>query len=664
MRKIYKIKISILLISMLSFYSKAQDNTVNLDKYWHYRYRLTNHFMVVGDCQGCSIPAGIRNFWNGGTLHWGDAPLYLGWYIGVLATEYRLLKDNNQPTGQTLMELYYALKAVERLDKKAEAHSPWNKQEDLNGFLIRDDVPLNFITLHPELNYLIPNPNSYSIQGTGDVGLVTTVMSDDDSKTPAFSQDHVYHLLMGYALVKKYVDSGVLTFTGYINGVASTHNEDLKQMAMDETDRMMNYIKINSVRSLNAHWKILDPEGSSVTGGVTWDFAQGFAKAGEYITGIDYTDNYSSVIYGSLWQQNQFNTFIRSSNTLLHMILVLAAISDSWYDNAENTTKQGIAFQGDYDAGSLYFDNHFGWDQFYGLLHRLLYDYDISGDPLIDICKVQGILNSAPADGPFFHQSSSTVLDLAPDGWANSFRFIGNPPQQNTGKLGFQGNYNGLDYMLLHNLYQLANKGGQAIVSGTYPIPIGVGIGSTVNPLTVSNPYKEILVKNLISTEISPGANTFYGDVIINGGPQGVLLDNVTVTEGAILEINASDNSGCSVSPQGYVFNYYYGASNQKKSDFELNDFADTSNSNLSISDGKLNLFSISPNPSNGAFLIQTGTTEAATIYIYDVLGNIIYQTTATGAVNIDISTHAKGIYFVKVITGSGVIANEKIIYQ
>jgi len=35
----------------------SQDAQENMNKYWYYRFRLLNDFMLVGDCQGCSLPA-------------------------------------------------------------------------------------------------------------------------------------------------------------------------------------------------------------------------------------------------------------------------------------------------------------------------------------------------------------------------------------------------------------------------------------------------------------------------------------------------------------------------------------------------------------------------------------------------------------------------------
>lgn len=263
--------ISIFLFIFLNIFTNAQDEQTNLQKYWHYRYRLVNYFMVVGDGPGMSLPADIRNINGSDQLRWGEAPVYLGYYIGVLATEYRLLKDNGQNTDQTLTELYYALKAAVRIDYSAE--SSWNQTNVVDGFLIRDDVPVNFVSQHlNELNINITT-NQYFTFGSGKPGIVTTLGSSDYSTnlangTPrdnAVSQDVIYPLLMGFALVKRYVDNGLLSFYNYVN--SSFEQIDLRSMAINEADKIISYIKENNYGNTLNHWVIKDPDGNIVIGG-------------------------------------------------------------------------------------------------------------------------------------------------------------------------------------------------------------------------------------------------------------------------------------------------------------------------------------------------------------------------------------------------------------
>lgn len=162
MKRIVVIIITLLLLHGLDSKVRAQSYEENLKKYWFFRYKLVNDFMQIGNQCGESMPATTRSLWTGetpnGTCHlkWSDATIDLAHYIGVLATEYALLKQNNQDCTRTIKELYYALKALERLDLTAEEHcrdftatqscQNVNPQEgDLNGFFIRDDIPLNFV---------------------------------------------------------------------------------------------------------------------------------------------------------------------------------------------------------------------------------------------------------------------------------------------------------------------------------------------------------------------------------------------------------------------------------------------------------------------------------------------------------------------------------------
>jgi len=94
-------------------------------KYWVFRNRLKTRFLSVGPNAGQSIPAGrlhnpIQNkaidAIEPAMAEFGDATIYLGWYISVLATENFLLRMHNQNTADNEMELFYALNAINRLD--------------------------------------------------------------------------------------------------------------------------------------------------------------------------------------------------------------------------------------------------------------------------------------------------------------------------------------------------------------------------------------------------------------------------------------------------------------------------------------------------------------------------------------------------------------------
>lgn len=104
-----------------------QDDHEVLQKYWYYRWRLKNDFMVMGDQPGESLPFSERNFYEEGSIGVGDATQLLGFYISTLTTEHNLLAETNRiyDLPATRTELYYAYKAYERLDLAAEPYYPY-----------------------------------------------------------------------------------------------------------------------------------------------------------------------------------------------------------------------------------------------------------------------------------------------------------------------------------------------------------------------------------------------------------------------------------------------------------------------------------------------------------------------------------------------------------
>jgi len=113
---------STLLFLLSVVQTNAQSAYHNLEKYWWYRYRLVNDFMYIdesgNDSVGSNIPAQKRIYYesplpddhpipyhdtphDGVGLGWEDATTELGHYIGALAVEYRMLKDNGWNTERT-----------------------------------------------------------------------------------------------------------------------------------------------------------------------------------------------------------------------------------------------------------------------------------------------------------------------------------------------------------------------------------------------------------------------------------------------------------------------------------------------------------------------------------------------------------------------------------
>lgn len=558
----------------------AQSDELNLQKYWHYRYRLTNYYLVVGEGQGMSLPADSRNYYFGNLMRWGEGTVYLGYYTGVLATEYRLLKDNGQSTDQTCTELYYSLLAAIRLDNYAEWS--FNQPNATDGFLVRDDVPAGFVQAHiNELNVSIPMGQP-AIFGAGKPGEIQTESSDhivnlanNQTHKNAVSKDMLLPLLMGFAMVAKFVDSGNVSFYNYTTG--NTESVNLKQLAIDETDLIISYIKENH----GQHWEIRTPDNNTLAsdGGNCLSLSYPLAILGQQITGIDYSDVHT-FFNEPLWQASQDADFIRceevgQDGSARAMVMLMAALTDSWKNiGGSNTTPDQILAIGDYDAGGTsvctYEASHYGWDVFYGMIWDLFHG---ANTYIGDLCQAKTILDGAFWDGPYFH----TTTDLGYPGWCASRRFFDDAPVPDVGKDGFQGNYNGLDYMLLFNLYYLDARAQSRpfyipqtnpFVSDHYPYwdayldpPFG-GYQPIGN---IYSPDAPVIVNQLSVTAGSMN-NPGVGNLTIYGGVQGVLLQNTSVDQyGTLTIFNTSVNPHC-VPLQPYFFDasgYHYRLSGQ-----------------------------------------------------------------------------------------------------
>jgi hypothetical protein len=120
MKKIFVLLITVVLTQNL-FSQSFRDESY---KYWYYRDRL-RYFVYPSAEEGGSVLMTSRNSTgNGGPYfqfngaEWGQTRKINGYYIGLLATEYKLLKDNGQYSDAiaTLHELDLALDALMWID--------------------------------------------------------------------------------------------------------------------------------------------------------------------------------------------------------------------------------------------------------------------------------------------------------------------------------------------------------------------------------------------------------------------------------------------------------------------------------------------------------------------------------------------------------------------
>lgn len=409
---------AVLLIATTAY---ADTTAQNLAKYHALRQRLVTEFVSVGSAPGQSEPAPERMD-NLGLMKWGDGTIALGFYLGVLATEHYILSHPAQFPGAaaspndidtTREELYDALLALERLDLDADAAfpPPCSTTPALNGFFLRDDVPADFYT-----------------RFSG----ITTIQSDfiDPTLTnKEESQDQVYHVQHGLALVVALVPASV-----------TVQGKSLRGWAVEQAKRITEHFT-------KGDWIIRNPACSDRAvnrGENAIAYSYGETLAAAYVTDGTYTPT-TDAIWQNIWDTlRQPANPAYSDEDNLHMALAIMAVGDGYGADTPQVLATLAATQ--------------DWP-LYPLLHRVLHP-DAAGfcmtastvNPRARVMLDELTLQTEPscpgASGP------------APHGFTTHNRFIRGKSQAYVGPSGCEGvRYNGLDYMLLHNLYAIATPG-------------------------------------------------------------------------------------------------------------------------------------------------------------------------------------------------------------
>ncbi|MDB5274495.1 MAG: hypothetical protein JWO58_2862 [Chitinophagaceae bacterium] len=213
------------------------------DKYWFYRYRLTTEFLkkgtgMCGQPSGHAIPACQAYRDKQDMLHFGDGTSFLGNYIGVLATEYLLMKRSGMSVEQlnsVKKELYEAMKTYERLDYNAEVIVPPYKDssyKNINGFFLRDDVDVSTYLA----DFATPKDPA------GDMKSVISDFTSAKDADPCTSSalrfptvDQISNLMVGFALVVKCMGEETYEANGEVYA--------FKTQAKEYTHTIMTYMK-------------------------------------------------------------------------------------------------------------------------------------------------------------------------------------------------------------------------------------------------------------------------------------------------------------------------------------------------------------------------------------------------------------------------------------
>lgn len=132
----------------------AQTPQSNLEKYWFYRQRFNQYFIIpckTDECleRGEGMIITNRNSYSDDLISFSQPKIMAGFYLGVLATEYKLLKNYNQHSeaSKTLNDIKKALNTYIRTDK-IESEEPWihynsSSEDKFDGFFLRNDLRYN-----------------------------------------------------------------------------------------------------------------------------------------------------------------------------------------------------------------------------------------------------------------------------------------------------------------------------------------------------------------------------------------------------------------------------------------------------------------------------------------------------------------------------------------
>lgn len=485
--------------------------------YWNYRNRFKTMFTKIGIQNGNSIPLAERwddirgrdkdedNMGNpfcdsaAGKIGCGDGLSFLGYYLSVMATEYKLLKDAGQPTQATLNELYYAINALNRIDLNAEKF--WGLVADsssINGFLTRDDFDSSsHLAWKNQLNTTMTGTDNYGKmifdEATNTCPEKKTAFDGTDINGNVMSQDHLINILMGFSFIKKYVPNV------HVKPTSADRGFNIIDEIVTITRRLMDNVTATKALPYTGsclgdpfqgqeifNWAIVNPltgnrisfEKGTELGPLCW----AFAKGAERVTGSD--DYYINAVYkrkvnNSLFcsgpqigitvgrSENLFKAIPSLSNELrnnnftlnypkiklngstFNIEYVSKSLSDIYEEIADNESilnNMNMVF-------TLAVITH-AWDKYD--FQRIAYDfhlpfYELMNAVLNDETSVFGKFywEDFIASVPTLHNPTRLNQDSI---WLHSISFT----HLNRHKLDeSKGYFSGLDYMLLYNLYHI-----------------------------------------------------------------------------------------------------------------------------------------------------------------------------------------------------------------
>lgn len=434
-RKCHGNKFMLLLFCMIYASSPiiAQLDPDNAEKYEHYRERFDQYYIVIGSGKGASIPFSTRRYTDGvHELRTGESTFMLGSYIAMLALEYERNRRDLSRRKEIVRDLYYALEAINRLDYYAETYIPnQNFAPELNGFFVREDIPNGFLERNKgQLNEGLAKKNKGSGYVKGRASVLPVSRNREERKMDSqslphrnMSQDHAIRLLWGLYAVQHFVEE-TETFK---NEAFLDKETRIQQEAINIIDRMIQYFEEN-------RWKILRPDGERVRRGSSIYIFKGQLKR----------------MYKNLQQAKQDNTRkeLNFSYGFFNRGILGVRNANAWMNGRMQMETQNLSGN-PYRVWQRCYD--FGYETYFIPYGVLIHGWSLKEKRSKMLQQtMEFYLNMAPCEGNFYHSES----DFSSYGWATPDR-TERPLNDTYFGIFEKGNYSGLDYLLMYNLYQL-----------------------------------------------------------------------------------------------------------------------------------------------------------------------------------------------------------------
>lgn len=523
-----KLSMAILLGIVFPCFTLAQNLTTYselTDKYWKYRDRFKKHFIKIGLEQGESIPASTwRVNWAyagnnvNSALYWTDATIYLGHYLQVLATEHKLLSMRGLSTTETENEIYFAIRALTRLDQNAEPFL-YGSESAINGLLLRDDVPANF---HEHFkNDFSPVFNTTSELGfthsdyaplgvySSDSNLGSNLNSNPNNVQ---SLDQLVDIFTGLYLLYKLVPNiglqppgqEIIQLHPYITNVIGRIYARLENQGYVIREKNDEQDPVSRGPYCWYAAPIFKHVARELLGGYDGyaDFIEGMYQISQedaedmaFDHGVDilYPTTFPTISHDLIQTQwgliEDLNIPLSNNGFCINSEILGALFSDIaepifnqvlsiWNTSVELTSYDNCLLPGVMNEDNLHImfqlallnqtwgpgylnsnaslpENGFYW---LPLLYQVMHGMGQNQNPNSEDFYLE-MLSAAPCEGPWSdpnYTSLGAVGAQAPNGWASQNRLF-HPDNAMTGPAdqSFRGEFSGIDYMLYHNLVQL-----------------------------------------------------------------------------------------------------------------------------------------------------------------------------------------------------------------